>query len=103
MLVRIVAVDIGQRDQGVLARPPRQCVGRELCHFLQGQQRDLELQIVKVIHVRVQARELDVKAPRKLSPRHFFKADLVGQLRAGLDETLGCQSYAGHNSPKTNQ
>ncbi len=88
MLPGVVAVDVRESGQGVLAGPSGQRGGAPVGEFLQGEQGDPGLEVLGVLHVRVQARDLHVEAPGELRDGHLIEPDLVGQLGPGKNQTF---------------
>lgn len=95
----VVAVRVGERGQRVLARAARQRGGDPVREFRESEQRDPGLEVLRTLHVRVQARDLDVEPPGECRDGHLVEADLVGQLRTRPGQPLSRQPCAHHKLP----
>jgi hypothetical protein len=96
MFACVVAVDVRERGQGVLAGPSGQGRGDPVGELFQGEQGDPGLEVLGALDVGVQARDLDVEAPGECRDGHLVEADLVGEFGPGPGQAFGGQSYASH-------
>ncbi|SLA95967.1 Uncharacterised protein [Mycobacteroides abscessus subsp. abscessus] len=96
MCLRVVAIDVREGGQSVAAGPTGHGVGSLVGHLLQSEQRDSGFEVVRTLHVGVQACDFDVELPGDCRYGHVLEADLVGQFRARHREAVGCESCARH-------
>lgn len=99
VLPGVVAVDVREGGQGILAGPPGQGGSAPVGEFLQSEQGDLCPEVLGVPQVRVQTRDLDIEPPGEGRDRDLVEADLVSQFGSRLCQALRGQSYTCHTLP----
>ncbi|MCA8040293.1 hypothetical protein [Burkholderia seminalis] len=83
---RIVAIDVRERGQRILAGAVGQRIGGAIGQLLQREQRDPALEIVETRDMGIQAGQLDAEMPRERRAGERLEAGFVGEPRAGFDE-----------------
>ena len=93
----VVAIDVRERGQRVLAGAAGQRVGGAIGQFLQREQRDAALEIVAARDMGLQARQLHVEMPRERRAGELLETGFIGELRAGFDEFVHGKAGTRHD------